>query len=427
MPKIKTHLLNNARIKNSPFLDKDYTIPDGGGLYLFVRTYKQKEWFFRFTSPLTGLRRKQSLGRYPDISLQQARKVAAYNRSILDQKQDPLFETEKGRREKEEEHKTHKQRERYTVEAVFQMWKQADLQNRKDGGTDTERAFIKDVFPVIGRKPISDITRQDIRDVLDRPLSRKSKRMANRLLSDLKQFFGYAQDEELTEIDPTRRMFKSRVGGIEKSRERVLSKDEMEIFAQKLLSSDLPDNYQQGIWLMLATGCRVDEISRAEWSHVDYNAGTLTIPVEHAKNKTQHKIYLSQFALQQLRLLEKEKNSEWIFPNRTSTGPIHRQTISKQIADRQRTKKIKGRTKQHDSLTLIGPRWTAHDLRRTAATLMQELGIMPYIIKKCMNQKIEDRLMETYQRAELVEMQKEAFDKLGNYLSEYFTKIRAPG
>lgn len=416
MPKIKMHLLNDAKIKNSPFLDKDYTMPDGGGLYLFVRTYKQKEWFFRFTSPITGGRRKQSLGRYPDISLQQARKVAANNRSILDQKQDPLFETEKGRREKEEEHKTHKQRERYTVEAVFQMWKQADLQNRKDGGTDTERAFIKDVFPIIRRKPISDITRQDIRDVLDRPLSRKSKRMANRLLSDLKQFFGYAQDEELTETDPTRRMFKSRVGGIEKSRERVLSKDEMAMLAEKLPASDLPDNYKQAIWLMLATGCRVDEISRAEWSHVDFKAGILTIPVEHAKNKTQHKVYLSQFALQQLQLLEKHKNSEWIFPNRTGTGPIHRQTISKQIADRQRIKKIKGRTKEQASLTLTGPRWTAHDLRRTAATIMQELGILPHIIKKCMNQKIEDRIMETYQRADLMDMQKEAFNKLGNFL-----------
>lgn len=425
MPKIKMHLLTDKAVQTTPFLDKDYTIPDGGGLYLFVRTYKQKEWFFRFTSPVTGQRRKQSLGRYPDITLQQARKVAAHSRSRLDQKQDPLFETEKNRREQEEEHKTQKQRERYTVESVFQMWKQADLQNRKDGGADTERAFIKDVFPIIGGTPISDITRENIRDVLKRPLSRKSKRMANRLLSDLKQFFGYAQDEELTETDPTRRMFKSRVGGIEKSRERVLSKDEMAILPQKLAASDLPANYQRAIWLMLATGCRVDEIARAEWSHVDFHAGTLTIPVEHAKNKTQHKVYLSQFAVQQLLLLEREKDSEWIFPNRTGTGPIHRQTISKQIADRQRAKRIRGRTSQHDALTLIGPRWTSHDLRRTAATIMQELGIMPYIIKKCMNQKIEDPIMETYQRADLIDMQKDAFDRLGNYLSQHFTNIKS--
>lgn len=418
MPKIDMHLLSDVKVKGCPFLEKDYTLRDGGGLYLFVRAYKQKEWFFRFTSPLTGQRRKQSLGRYPDISLQQARKVAASSRAILDRKQDPLFETEKERRQQEKEHKTQKQRERHTVESVFHMWKRADLQNRKDSGADTERAFIKDVFPVIGRKPVSEISRQDVRNVLERPLSRKSKRMANRLLSDLKQFFGYAQDEELAENDPTHRMFKSRVGGIEKSRERVLSENERVILAKKLPVSGISENYQQAIWLMLATGCRVDEISRAEWSHVDFNDGTLTIPVIHAKNKTQHTIYLSDFALEQLHALEKQRHSDWLFPNRTSTGSINRQTISKQIADRQRGKKIKGRTKHYESLSLAGPHWTAHDLRRTAATIMQELGVMPHIIKKCMNQKIEDRIMETYQRADLADMQKDAFKKLGKHLEK---------
>lgn len=418
MPATKMYILTDAKVRAAEPKANDYTISDGGGLYLFVRAYGKKEWFFRYTSPLTRKRRKQSLGRFPDVPLQQARKAAANQRATLDQRQDPLFETEKERRQKEKEHRTHKQRERHTVEAVFRMWKLADLQNRKDRGADTERAFLKDVFPVIGRKPISEVTRQDIRDVLDRPLGRKSKRMANRLLSDLKQFIGYAQDEELTENDPTRRMFKSRVGGIEKSRERILSADERMMLAQKLPASDLPENYQRAIWLMLATGCRVDEISRAEWSHVDFNDGTLMIPVAHAKNKTQHKIYLSDFALEQLHALGKERYSEWIFPNRTNTGPIHRQTISKQITDRQRDKKIKGRTKKNNSLILIGPRWTAHDLRRTASTIMQELGVMPHIIKKCMNQKIVDRIMETYQRAALTDMQKEAFKKLGNALSD---------
>ncbi len=418
MPATKMHVLSDAKARAAEPRENDYTISDGGGLYLYVRTYGKKEWFFRYTSPLTGKRRKQSLGRFPDVLIQQARKIAANQRATLDKKQDPLFESEKERREQEKSHQTQKQRERHTVEAVFQMWKRADLQNRKDKGTDAERAFIKDVFPVMGRKPISEVTRQDIRDVLDRPLGRKSKRMANRLLSDLKQFIGYAQDEELTENDPTRRMFKSRVGGIEKSRERTLSTDERIILAQKLPFSGISANYQRAIWLMLATGCRVDEISRAEWSHIDFNSRTLTIPVAHAKNKTQHKIYLSDFVLEQLQALEKERYSDWLFPNRSNSGPIHRQTISKQIADRQRGKKIKGRTKQNESLHLIGPRWTAHDLRRTAATIMQELGVVPHIVKKCMNQKIEDQIMETYQRASLIDMQRNAFNKLGKKLEQ---------
>lgn len=412
MPTTRMHTLSDTKIKTAPSSDKDYTISDGGGLYLFVRSYGKKEWFLRFTSPLTGQRRKQSLGSYPDVGLQQARKIASNQRAILDQDRDPLFEAENEREKQAKEYQRRKLREDHTVESVFKMWKQADLQNRKDLGVDVERAFAKDVFPIIGRKPISDISRQDVRDVLARPLSRSSKRMANRLLSDLKQFFGYAQDEELTETDPTRRMFKSRVGGIEKSRERTLSLEERKLLAQKLPASGMPAPYQTAIWLMLSTGCRVDEISKAEWSHIDYKRRILTIPATHAKNGKKHEIHLSDFALEQLYALEKDRCTDWLFPNRSGTGPIHRQTISKQIADRQRNQKIKGRTKSTEALSLIGPRWTAHDLRRTAATIMQELEVMPHIIKKCMNQKFDDRIMETYQRAELTEMQIDAFNKL---------------
>ncbi|WP_147322857.1 hypothetical protein [Emticicia sp. C21] len=55
-------------------------------------------------------------------------------------------------------------------------------------------------------------------------------------------------------------------------------------------------------------------------------------------------------------------------------------------------------------------------MRRTTGTTMQELGIMPHIIKKCLNQKTEDKIMETYQRAALIHEQKAAFEKLGQYL-----------
>ena len=159
MSATKMHILSDVKVRAAEPRESDYTINDGGGLYLFIRTYGKKEWFFRYTSPLTGKRRKQSLGRFPDVLLQQARKAAANQRATLDQKQDPLFEAEKQIRRQVKEHTERKQLERHTVEAVFQMWKLADLQNRKDHGTDTERAFVKDVFPVIRRKPISEVTR----------------------------------------------------------------------------------------------------------------------------------------------------------------------------------------------------------------------------------------------------------------------------
>ncbi|HRQ60710.1 MAG TPA: integrase arm-type DNA-binding domain-containing protein, partial [Alphaproteobacteria bacterium] len=345
------HKLTYAHLEKlkSKEKQKDSLVSDGGGLYIYVREYGGLEWVFRYTSPITKKRRKLSLGGYPDVGLKDARGIAAEKRAILSQNLDPLIEVDRNLREQIKEHEAHRQQQRNTVENIFSDWKKAELQNRKDQGEEIERAFEKDVFPIIGSKPIGDITRQDIKDILARPLARKSKRMANRLLSDLRQFFGYIQDEELISQDPTRRMFKSRVGGVEQPRKRYLSVEERRGLATLLPESGLSETYQHAIWLLLSTGCRVDELSKARWSHIDFDARALTIPSEHAKNKDEHKIYLSDFTLTHLNYLRNHKMSAvWLFPDRKNEGPIHRQTLSKQIADRQRSSKIGGRSRDND-------------------------------------------------------------------------------
>jgi integrase len=395
---------------------------DGGGLYLFIRQYGAKEWIFRYSSPVTNQRRKQSIGTYPDTSLKEARRLASLKRDMLSQGHDPIIEMEKQRQLERSDLAERQERQRNTLKAVFLAWKRAELQNRKDKGKEIERAFEKDVFPLIGHKPIGEISRQDIKAVLERPLKRNVKRMANRLLSDLKQFFGYADDEELLTQDPTRRLVKERVGGKENVRKRYLSEKELRLLAELLPLSGLKQDYQQLIWLLLATGCRVNEILRAKWSHLDWQKRLLHIPAEHSKNTYKHDVYLSDFALQQVVALYKTKTTDWLVPNRSGSGAVTRQVLTKQVTDRQHKTMGKSRVGNNQALILPGGRWVIHDLRRTAGTLMQEKGIMPYIIKKCLNQKTDDKIIETYQRAELKQQQQEAFDKLGLFLETLFKR-----
>lgn len=417
MPRNDLNILTDVKIRNLKPTSVDTYVNDGGGLYLVNRDYGAKQWVFRFTSPITLKRRKVSLGDYPDLSLNAARKLASDHRNRITQGQDPIFETEKAQNALKAEHKSLTERAQQTVKATFEEWKKRELQNRKDKGVEINRAFEKDVFPVIGTLHVGDVSRSDIKVILDRPLTRGGRRMANRLLSDIRQFFGFAIDEEYTEIDPTRRMSKARVGGIEKPRDRYLDETERKAFAAALPKSDLPEGYQHALWLILATGCRVDEISRMRWDHIDYNKRTLTIPAEHAKNKKEHTVYLSDFALHHLKALEAGRYCDWVFPNRQSDGPIHRQTLTKMIRDRQRKKNLKGRTTSNQSLIIGKTSWRPHDLRRTAATIMQELGIAPNVVMKCLNQSAYDPLIETYQRAFLKEKQQEAFTLLGNHLN----------
>lgn len=345
---------------------------------------------------------------------------AAQYRTQIAQGLDPLLENEKTQNVLKAEHKKAKQREQQTVRSIFDEWKKRELQNRKDKGDEIERAFKKDVFPVMGSVHIGYITRADIKAVLDRPLARKGRRMANRLLSDIKQFIGFAIDEEYITTDPTHRLSKSKVGGLEKPRDRFLNEAERIEFAKALPLSGLHEKYQRSLWLILATGCRVGEISKMRWDEIDFKRATLFIPEDKAKNTKEHTIHLSDFALTHLKALKENADGDWVFTNRSGKNHIHKQTITKMVTDRQRKRLIKGRTQETQSLIIGKSKWTSHDLRRTAASIMQELRVPPDIVMKCINQSPHNALIETYQRAHLMEEQKKAFIALGEYLTQLY-------
>jgi integrase len=197
----------------------------------------------------------------------------------------------------------------------------------------------------------------------------------------------------------------------------------------------------------------------ATWEHIDFQARRWYLP--DTKNQRDHKIHLSAFALAQfeeLRALEAQRlhhaieaerverrkaariagmtlaeataatatidtagipelqPSAWVFPNARVTGPVCVKSFGKQLADRQRVDsddRLSRRSKQTGALALPGGRWTAHDLRRTAATLMAELGISGDVIDECLNHVIESRVRRTYIRDRRLPEQARAFDALG--------------
>jgi integrase len=104
-----------------------------------------------------------------------------------------------------------------------------------------------------------------------------------------------------------------------------------------------------------------------------------------------------------------------LFPGRGSEGPVGVKSLGKQLSDRQREpqRRLAGRTNDTSALLLPGGRWTAHDLRRTAATLMAGLGISGDVIDECLNHIIESRVRRTYMRDRRAAEQSRAFDALG--------------
>lgn len=76
-----------------------------------------------------------------------------------------------------------------------------------------------------------------------------------------------------------------------------------------------------------------------------------------------------------------------------------------------------GRSKHCEALCLIGGKWTPHDLRRTGATMMTMLGVLPEVAERCLNHAEENKVKRIYQRHSYEKEMREAWVLLGERLS----------
>ena len=172
-------------------------------------------------------------------------------------------------------------------------------------------------------------------------------------------------------------------------------------------------------------GGRIGELLMAEWRHVDLDTGVWFIPKENVKGpkgkKQDHTVHLSNFAARQfLAVHEKTGKKRWCFPSRDGENHVDLKSVSKQVGDRQhqfKDRKELKRRRNDNSLVLArgaNGEWTPHDLRRTAATMMQALGVLPDIIDRCQNHVLAgSRVRRHYLTHDYAEETRQAWATLG--------------
>lgn len=319
--------------------------------------------------------------------------------------------------------------ENLTVSALFEEW--VTTTDRIDKGAELRRLFTRDVLPKVGKKALRLLTEKDMRGILDAVVKRGSDRMAVMLLSDLKQMFRWAEKrrpwKKLIEDNPVEHLEAKKItsdnyDGAERT--RALSPNEIKELAEKLPAAGLLRRTEICMWIMLSCCCRIGEVIKARWEHIDLDAGEWIIPKENAKNKIAHKIYLSSFTLPYLRELRQLAGfSAWCFPRDDDKDHVCIKSTSKQIRDRQKidSKPMKNRSKRADALILSEGDWVPHDLRRTGATLMQSLGVVPDVIERCLNHVEPNKLRRTYQTYDYAHEKREAWRLLGERLTLILT------
>lgn len=433
------NLLSDARVRTATLAADGPYLPDGGGLRVRLKPPSREhpdgarlfEYHFK-TKNESGAWKHAAmhLGTYGDLyvdangrrrrySIARARVDRDAARDLVAKGIDPR----EARRLRELEEKAEQQRKlaehetqanRKTVQDAFDAWRSLYLKREhKDGGALVEGHFQRNILPAIGDKALQDIGKADLLPILDGLVENGRNRTANVILATARQFFRWCMARDWIAHDPTFGLTKKAVGGKDAIGKRTLSFDEIALLPERLLESNLPERMRCAVWLLLATGARVGELSGARVSDFDFALAYWRIPAERSKNGVEHLIHLSDFALEHAHALVKDgKKSEWILPGRDPKRHVDEKTLTKLIRDRQRKARVKGRSKQTDTLLLPGGAWTAHDLRRTMASRMQDIGVAPHVIEKCLNHTL-DGIAAVYQHAELLPERKQAFERWG--------------
>jgi len=184
MPKIPTPL-NATKISKAKPKIKEYELTDGKGLSLVVKTNGNKIWRFRYISPITKRRRKKSLGNFPDVPLEKARKLRGNNLKLIQEGIDPI-----------EQDKKEKEKEKSLKDGLFINVMNEWFERQKPNLTEVTykkkyQVFINAVVPFFEDKHIKDITKLELLEVLERK-EETAPETASRLFNYLSNLWSYA-------------------------------------------------------------------------------------------------------------------------------------------------------------------------------------------------------------------------------------------
>jgi integrase len=394
--------LTDRKINAIKATEKEQNIGDGGGLWLRVQSRKNgggRSFYIRCN--YGGKAKRFSIGQYPAISLAKAREERDRAKEALAMGRDPAVfsRTTVGVG---------------TVRGLADTWQKTVLSTHADGGAKIIGHFEHDIFPFIGDQPASTVTHDQIVTLIEAIVQRGAKVKASKVLSWLRAMYAFGIRRRIVQADPTAGLRAKDVGAGEFARSRNLSWLEIEELGKKIPKAGLPRRIEAALWALLATGCRPGELRLAKTEHTDLQKREWWLP--ETKNNTEHVIHLSDFAVKQFTVLLEYSEHGWLLAGRRPGKPVSDSFLRKLIGDRISTVHRSKTTQYFGTLRLSNGPWRLHDLRRTMASRMGDLGVSPHVIEACLNH-MPPGIRAVYQRQEYLTERQQAFDQWGQALA----------
>lgn len=392
MPKINGLFFSTDReIKNLTPQEKRYSVKDklNNGLFIEVKESGVKSWHYRYS--LNGKQERLVIGRYPDLSLKDARQVRDESASLVAKGISPKKDKAKPKGVLFKDYG-----ERYLNEVI---------RKERKNPYNMVLCLNNDIYPMMGSIPLDQVSIEDIRRTIWRKKEQGYDAAANQVRGLLKRMFDYAMTLGLVPFNPvlaipSRHIHKA------KPRDRYLSTNEIRIFYTTLLNSRIYRPRKLGLLLSLLTLVRKSELLRAKWEHIDFEQCIWLIPETKADSATGHSremvVYMSDQVIEIFKELKTIAGNEpFVFVGRQSGTHISHNAFN---------------TAQKSALSLTDlPPFTVHDLRRTASTHLNEQGFHSDAIEACLNHTMRG-VRGVYNKAKYEKERIDIMEKWSNYI-----------
>ncbi|MCS3517082.1 tyrosine-type recombinase/integrase [Bradyrhizobium elkanii] len=358
---------------------------------------------YRYRDKMTGKQRWLGLGLHGNITADKARDLAKKAAGEVANKQDPVAEIEEARAEAKKE----KAAAVNTVNNVLDAFVKRHASNLRSAA-QIEHAFDTYVRPTLGAKSIYDVKRSEIVTMLDSVEDEAGPVMADRVLAHVRKAFNWqaARDDEFK--SPIVRGM-ARTKPKERARKRALTDEEIRDVWKALETADVPVCYPRYVKSLLVTATRRNESSEMNSAEID---GDLwTIPGERYKTKLDHVVPLTDQAKALIGAKPEgfKGNSWFVFSTTEGKRPFSGFSKAKKDLDAEIAKIRKA--EKRDAM----PRWTLHDLRRTARSLMSRAKVPADHAERVLGHVIGG-VRETYDRYEYLDEKRDALEKLAGLI-----------
>jgi integrase len=321
------------------------------GFGIRLREGGSRTWIFQYA--LGAKQRRVTIGQVSAIPAEKARQVASDLHAKVRLGGDPQAEKAKNALAASLSFKA--------VADQYLIRQKTELRPRSY--VETERHLLKNAKRLHGL-PVSSVDRRAVASLLTGLAASSGAVTANRARAQLSAMFVWALKEGLVDNNPVAHTNKL----AERSRNRVLTDAEI----RTLWNALEDDHYGNILRLLLLTGSRANEIAGLRWQEIDFDKDLITLPAERVKNARVHLVPLAPAVVDILRA-QPRTDDGLVFGYRGK--PFASWTHGKNLLD----------ACILEAVDAPLPDWTPHDLRRTCATRMAELGVQPHIVEAVLN------------------------------------------